>query len=608
MTKGHFNASRVPPFGGRPILGALMLVLCALCWSDGASAQDLVWGPQQKIAGVGTSSSPSLAVFGDQLYAAWKGVGNDPGIYWSSFDGNAWAAQQRIRGVGTSSSLSLAVFENQLYATWKGVHNDAGIYWSSFDGNPWAAQQKIAGVGTSDSPSLAVFGGQLYSAWKGVGNDPGIYWSSFDGNAWAVQQRIQGVGTAVGPSLAVFENQLYAAWKGVRNDPGIYWSSFDGNDCLDGNAWAAQQRIQGVGTSGSPSLAVFGDQLYAAWKGVAYDPGIYWSQAKPILSVLSPLACERFVQGESIGLEAAVTDPAGGSGNADSVSWFDGSDPLGTGAKLVVSLTSGTHTLVASWSGVSVARVVRVFPDLGGFYTERPAQGEIDRVEGDFTFHWQDGAGPQEQWNAYPVTFDQHSTDPSKLVIVANLDVLRHQDFSEPLPFTGGLTAYERLTKFVHTFDMRLDCNVNFETEGGQVSLNRTSSVWDPRSTQTADSCKKPFSNLVLAPYVDHLYLVMHEERHSEWPSADPGQPPDPGHILCPNNVQCDPYLEGGSGHAWAAMYTMWVYKYGKYDPPAVKTEAKNVATDLLKTRFPTRPTHSNPKVQAIIDELLGPP
>jgi hypothetical protein len=322
-------------------------------------------------------------------------------------------------------------------------------------------------------------------------------------------------------------------------------------------------------------------------------------QIGPSLSVLSPLEGERFVQGESIDLQAA------GPGE---IQWFDDGHPLGTGQQLSVTLTLGTHTLIASSAGVSTTRTVRVFPDLGSFYTDPPAQAEIDRVEGDFTFRWQDGAGTQEQWNAYPVTFDQHSTDPSKLVVVANLDVLRHQDFAEPLPFTGGLTAYGRLKKFVTIFDMRLDCDVNFETGGGQVSLNRTSSVWDPRSTQTADSCKSPFSNLVLAPYVDHLYIVMHEERHSESPIADPGQPPDPGHIICSiTNLQCDPRLEGGSGHAWAAMYTMWVYKYGKYDPPDMKTEAKSVATDLLKNRFPSRPTHSNPKVQAIIDELLGP-
>jgi hypothetical protein len=326
-------------------------------------------------------------------------------------------------------------------------------------------------------------------------------------------------------------------------------------------------------------------------------------QIVPPLSVLSPLEGERFVQGESIDLRAA------GPGE---IQWFDDGHPLGTGQQLSVSLTSGTHTLIASWAGVSITRTVRVFADLWSFYQDPPAQGEIDRINGDFAFQWLDGPGAQEQWGAYdPPTFDQHSTDPSKLVIFANLDVLRHQDFSKPLPFTGGLTAYERLKKFVTTFDMRLNCDVNFETGGGRVSLNRMLSVWDPRSAGTPtnpDACKRPFANVILFPYVDHLYLVMHEERHSESPNANPGQPPDPGHIICPvTNVQCDPQLEGGSGHAWAAMYTMWVYKYNKYDPQAMKVEAKTVATDLLKTRFPPRPTHSNPDVQAIITELLGP-
>lgn len=100
-------------------------------------------------------------------------------------------------------------------------------------------------------------------------------------------------------------------------------------------------------------------------------------------------------------------------------------------------------------------------------------------------------------------------------------------------------------------------------------------------------------------PYVKPLYLLVHEERHNE--------SGDPGHIFVgsPNPVQMDPVLEGGSGHAWAAMYTMWVYKYGKYDSPAIKSDARNIASMLLSERFPSRPTHSNPKVQAIIDELL---
>ena len=123
-------------------------------------------------------NGPNLRVFENRLFAAWKGVHDDQGIYWSSFDGHSWAPQRRINGVGTSFGPSLALFEGRLFAAWKGVHDDQGIYWSSFNGNGWASQEKINGVGKSQGPSLAVFGGRLFAAWKGVHDDQGIYWSS----------------------------------------------------------------------------------------------------------------------------------------------------------------------------------------------------------------------------------------------------------------------------------------------------------------------------------------------------------------------------------------------------------------------------------------------
>jgi hypothetical protein len=49
----------------------------------------------------------------------------------------------------------------------------------------------------------------------------------------------------------------------------------------------------------------------------------------------------------------------------------------------------------------------------------------------------------------------------------------------------------------------------------------------------------------------------------------------------------------------------MWVYKYGVYDPPVMKQEARIFAYITL-ARFCSKPTSSNPKVQAIVDELLG--
>jgi hypothetical protein len=224
----------------------------ALLWLNAACAQGLLWLPQQRIPGVGSSVGPSLAAFQNLLFAAWKGQGNDQGIYWSHFDGRSWAAQQKISGVGSSTSPALAVFQNLLFAIWKGEGNDQGLYWSHFEFScmgdglingrlSWEGSLQVPGVDSSIGPALAVFNNKLFAAWKGESNDQGIYWSNYSAppmpnpgklvvspcltGMWAPQQRIANVGTSFRPSLAVFDNRLFAAWKGINNDEGIYFSS-----------------------------------------------------------------------------------------------------------------------------------------------------------------------------------------------------------------------------------------------------------------------------------------------------------------------------------------------------------------------------------------------
>jgi hypothetical protein len=52
-----------------------------------------------------------------------------------------------------------------------------------------------------------------------------MFWSSFDGNVWSPQQGGVGGGTSQGPALAVFRDQLFAAWKGVSGDERMFWSA-----------------------------------------------------------------------------------------------------------------------------------------------------------------------------------------------------------------------------------------------------------------------------------------------------------------------------------------------------------------------------------------------
>ncbi|MFD5437968.1 hypothetical protein ACFWJ4_38180 [Kitasatospora sp. NPDC127067] len=64
-----------------------------------------------------------------------------------------------------------------------------------------------------------------------------------------------------------------------------------------------------------------------------------------------------------------------------------------------------------------------------------------------------------------------------------------------------------------------------------------------------------------------------------------------------------DTTFEPGSGFARATLHVMWVYKYARYDPPAIRTEAKNIAV-RFKNYFCAHPTSPNPLVQALLAEL----
>jgi hypothetical protein len=237
---------------------------------------------------------------------------------------------------------------------------------------------------------------------------------------------------------------------------------------------------------------------------------------------------------------------------------------------------------------------VRVFADLWALYQAPPAQAEIDRVLSDFTFQWVDGApgDPTQQWASYPgYPFNQTSADPSRTAVICKLDVLRHQRFGQPLPFGTAQTAYEQVRLHTRTIRVSLGTALNM-AGGGVINLNRTFTLWSANPSQPT----------VATPYVHSLYLLNHESRHNE--------PGDPSHASCtawtgsagvPNGM--DAQFEPGSGHARAALYLMWVYKYGLHDPAGIRSEANDVAV-TLKDRVCSHPSSVNTTVQALLAEL----
>jgi hypothetical protein len=323
------------------------------------------------------------------------------------------------------------------------------------------------------------------------------------------------------------------------------------------------------------------------------------------VEISAPLEQERFVKNEQVKFHAAVLgdQPPDGS----DLQWSSSIDGhLGSGTEIqLVKLTPGNHTITVTGCGLSANVPIRVFDDLGALYHVPLSQAEINRVQQEFTLNYVDDTGTDESWSRYDnYLFDQNSTDPSKIVILAKLDLFRHQQFSEPLPFADVKSVYEHLKAYVKTFNLGLDCGVN-NSGGGTMNLSRNMSVWDSRASGSfadPDACKKPFTNHAPAIYDSPLYLIMHECRHNE--------PGDPGHVTCTSWSDpggqpfsgMDQQFENGSGYAMACLYLMWVYQYGTGDPPEIKQDAKTNAISQLRGRFCTKPTHSNPKVQAILD------
>jgi hypothetical protein len=117
-------------FGAIGFIG-LVIALAALPAQAGARA---FFATPQRVPHVGTSQysqGPSLAALDGRLYMAWKGAGNDHGIYWNYREAGHWSAQHRVAGAGTSSRPSIEASNARLCLAWRGVGADDGIYWTS---------------------------------------------------------------------------------------------------------------------------------------------------------------------------------------------------------------------------------------------------------------------------------------------------------------------------------------------------------------------------------------------------------------------------------------------------------------------------------------------
>ncbi|MFC6087378.1 matrixin family metalloprotease [Sphaerisporangium aureirubrum] len=150
------------------------------------------WAPQKRVRGVGTTQSPSLVEFQNRLYMFWKGIEGDSQVYYSWFDDDnpIWRPQKIVTyadtqtgggiplSIGTSHGPATTVDGNRIMLAWKGAHDDPGIYFSLFDGEEFTGQIRVNDVGTAQGPGVCSFRGTTHLAWKGIQDDDVIYWST----------------------------------------------------------------------------------------------------------------------------------------------------------------------------------------------------------------------------------------------------------------------------------------------------------------------------------------------------------------------------------------------------------------------------------------------
>src|SRR5262249_54544590 len=73
----------------------------------------------------------SATQHGDRILLAWKGMEEDPGIYFSLFDGNEFTGQIRVGAVGTTQGPGVCRIGTTTHMAWKGLEGDSVIYWST---------------------------------------------------------------------------------------------------------------------------------------------------------------------------------------------------------------------------------------------------------------------------------------------------------------------------------------------------------------------------------------------------------------------------------------------------------------------------------------------
>jgi hypothetical protein len=346
------------------------------------------------IPDVGTSAKPAAVIYpdGKSVFLAWKGEGNDQGIYWT-----------RTQQLAPDAAGGKYTFNPSPQLQAKDAHLN---------------------FATSHAPALASFQGRVYMAWKGEEGDDAIYWSYYDGANWQPQTKLQAA-TKIAPAMVATGDTIFLVSKG-QSDNNIWWAmmgdSFDGGFTELGPIKVANTIFQ---TSATPALTVDGNTVYMAWKGGSTD-NLYWAECKqdlqsfteggilPVSGGLSAWGNYQWGTQQSIpayqgafsgpgGAGPAVTGPAlvfikGSKGSSSGlyIAWVvipSNSAEWGPGFSLGVSFLPQNS---ATWISSGYTAEMPVVDGQPTFIPVFPPNSQIGTVSPIYFYE-----GPGDDWNIY---------------------------------------------------------------------------------------------------------------------------------------------------------------------------------------------------------------
>lgn len=237
-----------------------------------------------------TSASPAVANFSGSLLFTYKGMDNT-GLYQCLLKDGTWSQDTAITvggvAIGSTDGPSLAVFNNTLYMAYRSSAKIDGEYpivlstlangltgASQWQGNA-ALSIGDANLPTDHAPSLTVQGsGSSARLWLGWQKDSDLFTATFDGNSWVNNGQIEDVGSNgtpssnEGPALCGYGSSVWVIFK-ARHSNNLMWAAYNVVTKLwSGNLDIEDKRgiMDKPKSKLPPGIAVFDESMYITYK------------------------------------------------------------------------------------------------------------------------------------------------------------------------------------------------------------------------------------------------------------------------------------------------------------------------------------------------------